>query len=98
MLEASSPAQALVVSGAYRGNIDMLLTDVVMPGGTGRELAALLARRPDMKVLYISGYPEHAIVHQGVLDPGLAYIDKPFTPEDLARKVRAVLDEAARGA
>jgi hypothetical protein len=47
-----------------------------------------------MKVLYMSGYTDHAIVHHGILDPGLAYIDKPFTPADLAGKVRAVLDEA----
>ena len=67
-----------------------------MPGASGRDLVDRLATtRPAMKVLYMSGYTDHAIVHHGVLDPGVAYIPKPFTPDEVARKVRAVLDEEA---
>ena len=92
VLEASSPAQALVVSGAYRGNIDLLLTDVVMPGGTGRELARqLLARRPGMKVLYISGYPEHGSSPGRVLEAGVPFLPKPFTRDLLLAKLQEIL-------
>ena len=72
---------------------DVLLTDQVMPGMSGRELAdRLLARRPGLKVLYMSGYTDDAIAHRGVLDPGRHFIDKPFDAATLARKVRKVLD------
>ena len=92
VLEASSPAQALVVSGAYHGNIDLLLTDVVMPGGTGRELARqVLARRPDMKVLYISGYPEHGTSPGKVLEAGAPFLPKPFTRDLLLAKLKEML-------
>jgi two-component system, cell cycle sensor histidine kinase and response regulator CckA len=92
VLAASSPAEAQVVSGAYRGNIDLLLTDVVMPGGTGRELARqLLARRPGLKVLYISGYPEHGTSPGKVLEAGAPFLPKPFTRDLLLAKLKEIL-------
>jgi CheY-like chemotaxis protein len=74
-------------------SIDVLLTDVVMPGASGPELTKdLVERRPALKVIYMSGYTEEAIVHHGVLKPGIAFIHKPFTSDTLGRKIRDVLD------
>jgi CheY-like chemotaxis protein len=73
----------------------MLITDVVMPGMTGPELARQLALvRPHIQVLYMSGYTERVLAQQGALPPGSAYLDKPFTLDALARKVRQLLDAA----
>ena len=92
LLEASNGAEAVTLAATFPDAIDLLITDVVMPGMTGRELAAALAAtRPSLKVLYISGYAADVIATQGVLDPGMAYLPKPFTPADLAAKVRGVL-------
>ena len=93
VLEAPNGDAALRVAQGHRGPIHLLLTDVVMPGLSGRQLADQLARaRPDVKVLYTSGYTDDSIVRHGVLEEGTAYLQKPFAPESLARKVRDVLD------
>ena len=97
VLEADHGAAALQIAAAHQGTIDMLITDVVMPGMSGRELAKQLSTsHPQTKVLYLSGYTEDAIVHQGVLDPGTAFLQKPFTLQMLSRKVREVLSSAQR--
>jgi len=96
VLEAPDGAAALaLVDGAAGGrHIDLLLTDVIMPGMSGRELAAQLnARRPNLRVLFMSGYTDDAVVRHGMLEPGLAYLEKPFRPTALLRKVRGVLRE-----
>ena len=95
VLAARDPEEALRLIDGFGGRIHLLLTDVVMPKMSGRELASRLApARPDMKVLYMSGYTDDAILHHGVLDPGLAFMPKPFTPAALASKVREVLESS----
>jgi PAS domain S-box-containing protein len=92
-LEARDGNDALRVSEEYKGSIQLMVTDVVMPEMSGRELAdRIQPLRPEMKILYMSGYTDNAIVHHQVLDPHLAFLQKPFTPEGLAGKVREVLD------
>ncbi len=93
VLEAANGGEALLICENRKEPIHFLLTDVVMPGMSGRELHERLAQlRPGMKSLYMSGYPDTAILHRRALEPGMAFIQKPFSPEALARKVRAVLD------
>jgi CheY-like chemotaxis protein len=93
VLAASDGEDALRASRAHDGTIHLLVTDVVMPRLGGKDLAAILgAERPGIKVLYSSGYTEEAIVQQGVLRPGVAFIAKPYRPGEIADKVRAVLD------
>ena len=92
VLDANNGAAAVKVSEQHQGTIDLMLTDVVMPQIGGRELAERLSvTRPDMRVLYMSGYTDDAIVDHGVLDGRSAFLEKPFTPDALALKVREVL-------
>ena len=93
VLEAENGPQALKLSGEHSGSIDLLLTDVVMPHMSGRELAQTLAEKcPHLRVLYTSGYTDDAVLRHGVLAPGVAFLQKPFTASGLALKVRQVLD------
>jgi CheY-like chemotaxis protein len=93
VLDAADGVQALDVAVAHRGPIHILVTDVVMPRLSGRELVTrLTAARPDVKVLYISGYTDDSIFRHGVLEGGVAFLQKPFNLRDLAQKIRQVLD------
>ena len=93
VLEGEDAQSALAAARTHTGPIHLLVADVVMPGSSGRELARRLAElRPETKVLFVSGYTDDAIVHHGMLEPGLNFLQKPFTPAVLARKVREVLD------
>jgi two-component system cell cycle sensor histidine kinase/response regulator CckA len=95
VLEAHLPSYAMHVAQEHEGPIPLLVSDVIMPEMSGRDLAELLLQvHPEMKVLYISGYTDDAIAQHGVLEPGVAFLEKPFTPAALARKVRQVLDDA----
>ena len=96
VIVAGNGREALKVLSAVQ-RVDLLLTDVVMPGGvSGPALAEAAHRdRAELKVLYMTGYAENALVHQGRLDPGVELLDKPFTIENLGRKLRAVLDGTA---
>jgi len=97
MLEASDPSQALALLARDDEPIDLMVTDIVMPGMSGPDLASRLGGpRPEMKVLYISGYAGSHVTHDSALPPGSAFLPKPFTPEALTRKVREVLDQPAR--
>ena len=93
VLTASDPEEAAKTSAGYEKTIDLLLTDLVMPKLNGRQLAEHLAfSRPKMKVMFMSGYTDDAMVRHGFLSPGVAFIQKPFSPQALVRKIRGVLD------
>jgi DNA-binding response OmpR family regulator len=93
VLEASNGQNALDIAREYTGEIHLAITDIIMPGMNGRDLGSRLeTMRPDLKVLYVSGYTDNAIVHHGILDSGVAFLQKPFTVGDLTRKVREMLN------
>jgi len=93
VLEAVDGVHALEIAAAHKGPVQILITDVVMPRLSGREVAARLsATQPDMKVLYISGYTDDSIFRDGVLEGGMAFLQKPFNLKTLAQKIREVLD------
>ena len=92
VLEASSGDEALLIAKRYAGKIHLLLTDVVMPQMSGKELSEQIKNtRVDIKVLFASGYTDDAVLHHGVLEAEMEFIQKPFTPNTLANKVREVL-------
>jgi PAS domain S-box-containing protein len=94
----TGPAEAIKMTRGYPGRIHMLITDVVMPEMSGKDLAEEINKvRPDVKVLFMSGYTSNAIVHHGILEKGVSFIQKPFTPESLARKIRDLLDKSKQG-
>jgi CheY-like chemotaxis protein len=95
---AAGASEALELAEALADRLDLLVTDVVMPHGGGGELAArLLARRPALRVLFMSGYTDDRLVLSGVADDHHAFLPKPFTPSALAAKVREVLDSPRWG-
>ncbi len=93
VLTANNGLDALALADRHAGTIHLLLTDVVMPQLSGPQIAdRMRVRRPELRVLYVSGYPQDAIARHGVLAPGIELLQKPFVPDDLARRVRLVLD------
>ncbi len=94
VLPASTPGEAICLAHDHAGEINLLMTDVVMPEMNGRDLAKnLLSLYPDLKRLFMSGYTSDVIAHHGVLEEGVNFIQKPFTMNDLASKVREVIDQ-----
>jgi CheY-like chemotaxis protein len=93
VLEAANGEEALKVADRHQGPLHLLLSDVVMPRMGGPELAQeLVARRPEVKILYMSGYTDHPMVRRGVVNAGVAFLQKPFTPTVLVSRIREVLE------
>ena len=99
VLEAAEPGEAMSRAHEHPARLDLLLTDVMLPGMNGPELARAIARRhPEARVLFMSGYTDNAVIHQGLLGSGAAFLQKPFTAEGLLRGIRALLDNGLREA
>jgi CheY-like chemotaxis protein len=97
VLDVPSPADALALSRGHTGPLQLLLTDVIMPGMDGPALAKQVQKeRPDIKVLFMSGYATNFIMHDGAVDAGTNFLEKPFHPRTLLSKVREVLDSGSR--
>lgn len=97
VLSASNGGEAFLLAEKCMERVDLLMTDVVMPGMNGRKLAERLIRiQPDMKVLFTSGYRENVVVHHGIVDEKLDFIGKPYTMQSLAQKIRDVLGPGSR--
>ena len=95
VIEAASAEQAIQLAEVFAGPIHLLLTDVIMPGMSGRQLAErILSKRPQTKIIYMTGYTDDMVVQHKVLEPGVHLLQKPFTRADLAEKVRSTLDES----
>src|SRR5581483_326118 len=96
IIEAREGNEALEIAKGHAGPIDLVVTDLVMPGMSGRQLAGRLsALRPESRVLYMSGYTDDVALRHGLVGASVAYLQKPFTPTALAQKVREVLDSPA---
>jgi DNA-binding response OmpR family regulator len=92
VLEAACGEHAEQLSRIHAGAIDLLLTDVVMPGGSGHEVASrICSERGETRVLYMSGYPDDTVAHHGVINAGMSFLQKPFSPDRLVEKVKEVL-------
>jgi len=99
VLEATRGQEAVRIAKRHKGEIHLALVDVVMPEMSGPDLIReILPKRQNMRVLFISGYTEEAIVHHGIPDSGIAFLQKPFLPNGLAQKVREVLDGRSNSA
>jgi len=97
VLQNERPEDALALAASHGGAIDLVLTDVIMPNMSGRQMAdALRLERPRIRVLFMSGYTDDAISHHGILEPGTHFLEKPFTADGLLRKIREVLEAEAR--
>ena len=93
MLKAASPAEAITLFREHKAQIHLLVTDVIMPGMNGNELAQRLKEvKTDLKVIFNSGYPAHIVAQRGIIEQGMNFLQKPFTPPELARCVRKVLN------
>jgi YesN/AraC family two-component response regulator len=95
VLPAATPDEAIALAKTHADKIHLLMTDVVMPEMNGRDLAGqIIALYPDIRLLFMSGYTANVIAHHGILDDGVAFIQKPFSMADLMVKIREVLDKA----
>ena len=98
VLTASDPVKALELAAAHQGKINLVLTDVIMPEMNGRELAGQIRElHPEVRFLFMSGYPADVISQQGVLDKGVQFIQKPFSMQDIAGKVKDILKSGKKG-